>query len=102
MERVVLDEIVGSILGRLARAWNTADGRAWGAEFIDDANFVNIFGTQFRGRREIEQRHRYLFDELFKGSTCEVTAVDAQLLAPNVILAHSTAVAKIPDRSYGW
>jgi uncharacterized protein (TIGR02246 family) len=92
----VLDEIVASILGRLARAWNAADGGAWGAEFIDDADFVNVFGVQVRGRSEIEQRHQYLFDSLFKGSTCEFTVVDARLLAPNVILAHSTALARIP------
>ena len=91
-----LYEIVGSILGRLARAWNAADGGAWGAEFIDDADFVNIFGAQFRGRTEIERRHQYLFDAPFKGSTCEFTVVDARLLAPNVILAHSTGLARIP------
>ena len=92
-----VDEIARSILDRLVGAWNVADGKAWGAEFIDDADFVNIFGMQLRGRREIEQRHQYLFDVLFKGSTCEVTVVDTRLLAPTIILAHSTSVAKIPS-----
>jgi uncharacterized protein (TIGR02246 family) len=89
-------EIAGAIVGRLAQAWNAADGAAWGVEFVEDADFVNVFGVQFRGRKEIEQRHQYLFDVLFKGSTCAVTLADARSLAPNVILAHSTSVAKIP------
>ena len=89
-------EIARSILGRLALAWNAADGAAWGAEFTEDAHFVNVFGVQLRGRSEIEQRHQYLFDALFKGSTCEVAVVDARSLGPNIILAHSTAVTKVP------
>jgi uncharacterized protein (TIGR02246 family) len=93
----VCGDIVESILGRLARAWNAADGSAWGAEFTDDADFVNVFGAQMRGRGEIEQRHQYLFDALFKGSTVvDFPVADARLLAPNVILAHSTAVVRIP------
>ena len=89
-------EIASSILNRLTRAWNAADGAAWGVEFTEDADFVNVFGGQLRGRSEIEQRHQYLFDALFKGSTCEVAVVDARSLAPSIILAHSTAITKVP------
>jgi uncharacterized protein (TIGR02246 family) len=89
-------EIAASILSRLAKAWNAADGTGWGSEFVEDADFVNMFGVQLRGRSEILKRHQYLFDSLFAGSTCEFNVVDARPLAPNVILAHSTGVAKIP------
>ena len=73
-----------------------ADGAAWGNEFLNDADFVNIFGVQMKGRRDIEKRHQYLFDVLFAGSTCDFAVGNARLLAPNIILVHSTAIAKIP------
>src|SRR5882672_1354664 len=65
-------QIATSIISRLVRAWNTANGAAWGAEFVEDADFVNIFGVQRRGRTEIEKRHQYLFDVLFAGSECDM------------------------------
>src|SRR5438105_5926182 len=89
-------EIATAIVNRLVHAWNAADGAAFGAEFTADGDFVNIFGVQMRGRSEIEKRHQYLFDALFAGSTCELAVVDARVLAPNVVLAHSTSVIKVP------
>ena len=89
-------KVAASIISRLVRAWNTADGAAWGAEFVEDADFVNIFGVQRRGRTEIEKRHQYVFDVLFAGSTCDMVLVDARPLASTVILAHSKSVLKIP------
>jgi uncharacterized protein (TIGR02246 family) len=90
------NQIANSILSRLADAWKMADGAAWGNEFLDDADFVNIFGAQMKGRSDIEKRHQYLFDVLFAGSTCDFAVGNARLLAPNIILVHSTAIAKIP------
>ena len=90
------NEIATAIVNRLVHAWNTADGAAFGAEFTADGDFVNIFGVQMRGRTEIEKRHQYLFDALVAGSTCELAIVDARELAPNVVLAHSTSVIKVP------
>jgi len=96
MEQDESHQIAASIIERLVRAWNTANGAAWGVEFAGDADFINIFGVQRRGRNEIEKRHQYVFDVLFAGSTCDMVLVDARLLAPNVILAHSKSVLKIP------
>src|SRR5437588_12581141 len=90
------NEIATAIVNRLVHAWNAADGAAFGAEFTADGDFVNIFGVQMRGRSEIEKRHQYLFDALFAGSTCELAVVDARVLAPNVVLAHSTSIIKSP------
>ncbi len=96
MDQDAPHKIAASIISRLVLAWNTANGEAWGAEFVEDADFINIFGVQRRGRAEIEKRNRYVFDVLFAGSTCEMVLVDARPLAPNVILAHSKSVLKIP------
>nr|WP_211193988.1 SgcJ/EcaC family oxidoreductase [Pyxidicoccus fallax] len=54
-------------------AWNRQDAAAWSKDFAEDAVFINIVGTIFNGRPEIEQRHASIFKTLFKGSRSEVT-----------------------------
>jgi uncharacterized protein (TIGR02246 family) len=85
--------LVEAKLSRLAHAWNIGSAGSWGAEFTSDAQFVTVFGQRLSNRREIEQR---LFDPVLKDSTCAFKLVDVRLLAPTVMVAHSTAVARIP------
>jgi uncharacterized protein (TIGR02246 family) len=54
-------------------AWNRSDAAAWSKDFAPDAAFINIVGTVFNGREEIEKRHAFVFDTAFKGSRTEVT-----------------------------
>lgn len=54
-------------------AWNRLDAVAWSKDFAPDAEFINIVGTVFSGRAEIEKRHAAIFNSLFKGSRTEVT-----------------------------
>ncbi|HEX8821013.1 MAG TPA: SgcJ/EcaC family oxidoreductase [Archangium sp.] len=54
-------------------AWNRSDAAAWSKDFSQDAAFINIVGSVFNGREEIEKRHAFVFNTLFKGSRTEVT-----------------------------
>ncbi|MGE6763252.1 SgcJ/EcaC family oxidoreductase [Corallococcus interemptor] len=54
-------------------AWNVHDAAAWTRDFTDDADFINIAGTVFQGRAEIETRHAAIFASIFKTSHAEVT-----------------------------
>ncbi len=54
-------------------AWNGGDAAAWSKDFVPDADFINIVGTVFEGREQIEQRHAAIFATLFKGSQARVT-----------------------------
>lgn len=54
-------------------AWNRSDAAAWSKDFAPEAAFINIVGTVFNGREEIEKRHAAIFNTLFKGSRTEVT-----------------------------
>ncbi|WP_244227285.1 SgcJ/EcaC family oxidoreductase [Corallococcus aberystwythensis] len=55
------------------KAWNAHDAAAWTRDFTDDADFINIVGTVFQGRAEIETRHAAIFASIFKTSHAEVT-----------------------------
>ncbi len=56
-----------------AEAWNRSDASAWSKDFAQDAAFINIAGGVFNGREEIEKRHAFIFNTLFKGSRAEVS-----------------------------
>lgn len=61
------------LVSEQTEAWNRQDAVAWSKAFAEDAVFINIVGTVFNGRAEIEKRHAFVFDTLFKGSKSEVS-----------------------------
>jgi uncharacterized protein (TIGR02246 family) len=67
-----------------AEAWNRSDAAAWSKDFAPDAEFINIVGTVFKGRAEIETRHAFVFDTLFKGSRTQVTVTRVIFLGGDV------------------
>jgi len=69
-------------------AWNRHDMSAVAALFTEDADFVNVFGARWRGRREIEQAHVERHMTRFAGTLWRNTSVIVQSLAANVALVH--------------
>ena len=89
--------VTAELLGRLERAWNGADGRAFGEPFAPDADFVDIRGEHHRGREAIAAGHQAIFDSIYEGSTVAYEPTDARELPGGVILAHATAVLRAPS-----
>jgi uncharacterized protein (TIGR02246 family) len=88
------DEVHGEaaireLLAAQARAWNEHDARAWAARFSDDAEFVNIMGTLFQGRAQIEARHAELFRGVFAKSRVTVTTRKVASLGATSALAET-------------
>ena len=50
--------VAAELIGRLERAWNEADGRAFGEPFAPEADFVTIRGEDLRGREAIATGHQ--------------------------------------------
>jgi uncharacterized protein (TIGR02246 family) len=75
-------------MARLSAAWNSGDATAYAAEFTPDATYVVFDGTVLRGRGEIEDGHRWLFDGPLKGSTMDFAtggpAPEVRLVSPGV------------------
>lgn len=69
-----------------AEAWNRGDAVAWSQAFSDDADFVNILGGVYSGRREIERRHAVIFGGFFKGSRNRVTVRRLQFPKPGLAI----------------
>jgi uncharacterized protein (TIGR02246 family) len=55
-------------IGRLERAWNEAEGRAFGEPFTADADFVDIRG-EHHSREAIAAGHQAIFASVYRGSS---------------------------------
>jgi len=80
---------IRELVSRQEQAWNAGDGRAWGADYAEGADFVNILGMIFHGREEIGLRHAAIFEGIYKGSHLAVSIRSIKLLAPSVALVET-------------
>ncbi|UQA63926.1 SgcJ/EcaC family oxidoreductase [Polyangium aurulentum] len=80
------------LVAEQTEAWNRHDAAAWSKDFAPDAEFINIVGTVFSGREEIEKRHAAVFASVFKESRTEVTVRKIRLVPPNVAVVDTDHV----------
>lgn len=98
-------EDVRNLVASFATAWNRHDMDAFGKLFALDADFVNVAGDHWVGRKEIQLRHAYAhgtipvssvpddnpkYYGIFKHSTLTFTHVDVRFLRKDVALAHTS------------
>ena len=88
--------IATTILQQLERAWNDADGAAFGAPFADESDFVDIRGGHHRGKAEIAHGHQAIFDSIYAGSTVRFRLDVARPVAGG-ILAVATSTLDAPS-----
>jgi len=89
--------IATSRLEQLERAWNQADGAAFGAAFSADTDFVDIRGGHHRGVAAVAHGHQALFDSLYAGSTIRYELESARVAAPGCVIGVATATLDNPS-----
>lgn len=88
--------VATTIFEGLEKAWNEADGAAFGAFFTEDSDFVNIRGEHHRGAVAIGHGHQAIFDSIYRGSTVEYRPEHARTVAPGIIVALAGATLEVP------
>ena len=88
--------IATAALEQLERAWNQADGAAFGAAFAEDADFVDIRGDHHQGRAAIAHGHQAIFDSIYAGSTVRYELDAAREVVPGCIVAVGSATLDAP------
>jgi uncharacterized protein (TIGR02246 family) len=86
-----------ALVAAQAEAWNRGDAVAWSKDFTEDAYFINIVGTVFEGRAQIEERHAAIFATVFKGSQTQVSV--KKLLFPEADIAVVDMVHEVTGHS---
>ncbi|MHB1423271.1 MAG: SgcJ/EcaC family oxidoreductase [Gemmataceae bacterium] len=83
------DTAIRACLEQLATAWERGDADAFAAAFTEDADYIAFDGTHWKGRREIAECHRPLFQGFFKGSRLAGEWQTIRMLTSDVALIHS-------------
>lgn len=68
------------LLREFARAWDAKDAEAIGRLFVEDADYVNVVGLWWTGRRSIVKAHRFGFDSAFPGAKLTLTKVTQRVI----------------------
>jgi uncharacterized protein (TIGR02246 family) len=92
-----VDKVASAFYAAIQKAWNDADGAAFGAAFGDGTTFVDIRGvTHDGGPGLLAAEHQGIFDSIYKGSTIRYDLEMARSLSDDIILARGRATLDAP------
>ena len=77
---------IHKIVEHFTNAWNQHAGKGSADHYAEDADFVNIFGTAFSGKKEIEERHVKIHETFLKGTLFEVTDLKIREVQPGIAM----------------
>ena len=93
-------DIVPSVVAtfeRLEQAWNRGEGTSFGAEFVEDADFVDIRGVHHRGRVAITTGHQAILETIYRDSTVAYAVETTRVLqAGSIVVAVVGALLDAP------
>jgi uncharacterized protein (TIGR02246 family) len=93
------DEVaIRALVQELLDAWGRGDGRAYGALFTDDADYVAFDGSRTVGREAIAASHQRLFGTWLKGTRLVGQVEGARFVGPDVALVHATGATLMPGK----
>lgn len=81
-------EALEKIVADYTSAWNEEACHGFGANFSENASFVNIFGKRFDGKQAIEDRHVEILQTFLKDSKLIIDKTDFSEIAPGVVVGH--------------
>jgi uncharacterized protein (TIGR02246 family) len=84
------DEVaINNVINTLVDSWNRHDIRAFGALFVEDADFVDVFGNWFKSRPEFEEALTTRHATVFKGSRFATNEVAIRTISQAFAVAHT-------------
>jgi uncharacterized protein (TIGR02246 family) len=82
------DEAIRNVVTQWQQCWNCGDMAAAAALFCEDADFVNVSGSHWHGRSQIESEHSSLHRSFLKGSVIAPLDVGVQIIGADAALVH--------------
>lgn len=70
-------------------AWENHDANALGALFVEDAEFINVFGEHLHGRQQIVTEHAMTFSKTLRQSRIVFRQVSSRPLSESMVLVHA-------------
>jgi uncharacterized protein (TIGR02246 family) len=88
--------VANDFYAHIEKAWNAADGAAFGEPFATDASFVDIRGQAHDGTAAIAGGHQGIFDTVYRGSTVQYDLDMARSITESVVLTRAKATLTVP------
>ncbi len=85
------------LVKHLETAWNSSDSRRYAEVFLEDADFITIFGTHYNGRDQVDANHRRIFDTVYKDSRNHFAIESVRFVRPDVVMAFVLATMELKD-----
>ncbi len=82
------------------KAFNAGDAKTIGAQWADEAEYVDDSGNEFHGRKEIEAEYARLFKE-HPGATVSLTIESIRFLGPDIAVEKGIAKVALPKEEHG-
>jgi uncharacterized protein (TIGR02246 family) len=82
------EKAVRNAIAGLVQSWNSHDMKSFAQLCAEDCDYVNISGTDEKGRAEIERHHTEIHAGKYKDSHLTASCVTVRFLRPDVALAH--------------
>ena len=80
---------VTAVVRSFADTWNRHDMAAFGQLFAQDAQFVNVVGSWWKGRAAIQGAHEFTHSNMFKDSRLTVEATEVRFPVKEIAIARS-------------
>jgi len=77
-----LKDAILAVVQAIIDAWNRHDMDAFAEQFCADADFVNVRGVRWIGRRAIKEAHAASHSTIFKNSQLSLRESSVRLLLP--------------------
>ncbi|MFD4421915.1 SgcJ/EcaC family oxidoreductase [Agromyces sp. NPDC058484] len=80
---------VTAVIASLIEAWANHDADGYGAHFTEDATYVTFVGTYYRGRNDIVQAHRHLFEKFLGDTKLADEVLDVRFIGSDAVVVTS-------------
>jgi uncharacterized protein (TIGR02246 family) len=86
--RKCVEEEICRAIDAFQDGWNRHDMDACFSAYAEDAEFVNVLGQEWRGRKEIVRKHSVHHRDRFRDSVLHTRNVAIRFLRPDVAVVH--------------
>jgi uncharacterized protein (TIGR02246 family) len=90
------DKAIRQVIRGIEDSWNAHDMKAYGKMFSEDAEFINVVGMHWRGRKAIVAAHAAYHETSFKNHNLKTDAVEIRSLGER----HAIAVVTTTNDSF--
>jgi len=81
-------DAIREVAATMAEAWNRDDTKALSVLFAEDAEFIDVHGSFWKGRKNIEKALTTIHSSSYRGSKIKSTSTEIRFVRPDVAVVH--------------